>query len=196
MTLREQRYADLPAIDAMDAALQEAQARTAAAAGDFLADARVLQPYEVRIGELDAQAQQAEGAAALREPLDTMRTLSADLDLLSELMATLPVDDAAQRTRVVETISALYAKLNQARARAEQRRKQLGAGEAVAQFGAQFALFGQGIAGALSAARDPDACDQALSRLLLQLEEIEGRFGEHEQFLADIATKRLSLIHI
>ena len=194
MTLREQRYADGAAIDAFDAALQEAQARTAAAAGGFLADARVLQPYEVRIGELDAEAQRAEGAAALREPLDAMRTLSADLDLLSELMATLPVDDAAQRTRVVEAISALYARLNQARARAEQRRKQLGAGEAVAQFGAQFALFGQGIAGALSAARDPDACDQALSRLLLQLEEIEGRFGEHEQFLADIATKREELI--
>lgn len=194
MTLREARYVDLDAVAAFETALLDAQTRTATAVGAYLADPRVLQPYDASIRALDAEAQQATGVAALRAPLEAMRTLSADLDMLSELMATLPVDDAAQRTRVVEALSALYAKLNQARARAEQRRKTLGEGEAVAQFGAQFALFGQGIAGALSSARDPDACDQALSRLLLQLEEIEGRFGEHDTFLADIATKREELI--
>ena len=47
-------------------------------------------------------------------------SMSLDLDLLSNLLAGLPIEDAQQRTQVVETISELYARLNQARARAEQ----------------------------------------------------------------------------
>jgi len=194
LTLREQRYVDVAAIDAMESALQQAQADAGAATGVFLAGDKALQPYLDRVQSLDAEAQKSPGVAALQEPLRGMQTLSADLDLLSELMATLKMDDAAQRTRIVESISAIYARLNQARARAEQRRKSLGSSEAVAQFGAQFTLFGQSIASALSSARDPERCDQELSRLMVQLEELESQFGEHEQFLADIVSKREELL--
>ncbi len=194
LTIREYRYVDVAAIDAMEAELLAAQANTGAATGDFLAGDKALHPYAERVGVLDALAQKANSVAALQEPLQQMQTLSADLDVLSQLMATLRVDDATQRTRIVETISEIYAKLNQAKARAEQRRKTLGTGEAVAQFGAQFTLFGQSITSALSAARDPERCDQELSRLMVQLEELESQFGEHEQFLGDIVAKRDELL--
>jgi hypothetical protein len=57
----------------------------------------------------------------------------------------------------------------------------------VAQFAAQLALFSQSIVSALGLAQTPEKCDEQLARLLVQLEEIEGQFGEHEQFLGDIA---------
>ncbi|WWW34931.1 hypothetical protein V8017_18705 [Stenotrophomonas rhizophila] len=114
--------------------------------------------------------------------------------MLSELMAGLKVDDATARTRVVEAISAIYARLNQTRARAEQRRRSLGSAEAVAQFAAQFALFSQAITSALAMATDPERADEQMSRLLVQLEELESQFGEHEQFLGDILAKREELI--
>jgi hypothetical protein len=194
LTIREYRYVDVATIDAMEAELLEAQARTGTATGEFLAGDKALHPYAERVQALDALAQKANSVAALQEPQQQMQTLSADLDMLSELMATLRVDDATRRTRIVETISEIYARLNQAKARAEQRRKTLGTGEAVAQFGAQFTLFGQSITSALSAARDPDRCDQELSRLMVQLEELESQFGEHEQFLGDIVAKREALL--
>lgn len=194
LTLREQRYVDVAAIDAMEAALLQAQARAGAAAGTFLADEKSLQPYADRIQTLDAEAQRATGVAALQAPLQALQTLAGDLDMLSGLMASLEMDDAALRTRIIEAISTLYAKLNQARARAEQRRKGLASDEAIAQFGAQFTLFAQSIAAALSSARDPDRCDQELARLMVQLEELESRFGEHDRFLADIVAKREELL--
>ncbi|MFA5591196.1 MAG: AAA family ATPase, partial [Lysobacteraceae bacterium] len=76
----------------------------------------------------------------------------------------------------------------------EQRRRQLGSGEQVAQFGAQFALFSQSIASALSASTDPERCDEQLSRLLIRLEELESQFGEHSRFLDDILQKREELL--
>ena len=79
-------------------------------------------------------------------------------------------------------------------ARAPERRRSLGSAEAVAQFSAQFALFGQSIASALGLATDPERADEQLSRLMVQLEELESQFGEHEQFLGDILAKREELL--
>jgi hypothetical protein len=194
LTIRDLRYVDVPAIDAMGAELQAAHERIGVATGEFLAGDSALAPLAERLKVLDAQAQQAETAKGIGEAVAALEAMSADLDMLSELMATLKVDDAVQRTRVVEVISTLYAGLNQARARASQRRKTLGSAEAVAQFGAQFALFGQGVASALALATDPEKADEQLSRLMVQLEEIESQFGEHEQFLNDILAKREELL--
>ncbi|WP_024889704.1 DNA repair ATPase [Luteimonas huabeiensis] len=194
LTIRELRYVDTEAIDRMGEALQEAQDRVGAATGAFLAGDQALRPFAERLQEIDAAAQQAQTAKALAEQIERMQAMAADLDTLSELMATLKVDDATERTRVVEAVAGLYARLNQARARADQRRRALGSAEAVAQFGAQFALFGQAIASALGLATDPERADEQLSRLLVQLEELESQFGEHEQFLADILAKREELL--
>ncbi|MGY1518925.1 DNA repair ATPase [Luteimonas sp. A482] len=194
LTIRDYRYIDTAAIDAMGQALQLAQEQVGAATGEFLGGDKALAPLHERLQQLDAVAQQADTARVLAEQLSAMQAMSAELDMLSELMASLKVDDATQRTRVVEAISALYARLNQARARADQKRRSLGSAEAVAQFGAQFALFGQSIASALGLATDPERADEQLSRLMVQLEELESQFGEHEQFLGDILAKREELL--
>ncbi|TDK19559.1 AAA family ATPase [Luteimonas aestuarii] len=194
LTIREYRYIDTDAIDAMGVSLQEAHDRIGAATGEFLGSDAALQPYQQRLQEIDCAAQDAPSARALAAELQRMQAMSGELDMLSELMASLKVDDATQRTRVVEAISSLYARLNQARARAEQRRRTLGSAEAVAQFGAQFTLFGQSIASALGLATDPERADEQLSRLMVQLEELESQFGEHEQFLGDILAKREELL--
>jgi len=194
LTLRDYRYIDIPAIDTMVAALQEAHERVGTATGSFLADEKALAPLQQRLGELDARAQKAASARELAEAIDAMQGMAGELDMLSELMATLRVDDATQRTRVVDALSAIYAKLNQTRARATQRRRELGSAEAVAQFGAQFTLFGQAVSNALAMATTPERADEQLSRLMVQLEELESQFGEHEQFLGDILSKREEML--
>lgn len=188
--IRELRYIDTHAIDAMEAEVVEAHERVGAATSRFLAGETALQPFYDRLEALDRQAQNATTTAQMAEPLQAMAAMSADLDLLSALMASLRVDDPSERTRVVDALAAVYARLNQAKARAEQRRRGMGSEEAVAQFGAQFALFAQSVTSALASATDPERCDEQLSRLLVQLEELESQFGEHDRFLADILAKR------
>ena len=194
LTIREYRYIDVARLDAMEAELLAAHERVAAATATFLASEQALQPLLERLQSLDGEAQKAETVAQLGEPLAALEAMAGDLDMLSSLMASLRIDDATQRTRIIESISEIYARLNQAKARAEQRRKGLGSSETVAQFGAQFKLFGQGITNALAQAQDPERCDEQLSRLLVQLEELESQFGDHEQFLGDILAKREELL--
>ncbi|MDP3814309.1 DNA repair ATPase [Pseudomonas sp.] len=194
LTIRDYRYIDVARIDAMETELLAAQQRTALATSAFLASEKALQPYVTQLKLLDEQAQQAATVSQLNEPLQALQAMAGNLDMLSSLMASLQIDDATQRTRIVESISEIYARLNQAKARAEQRRKGLGSAETVAQFGAQFKLFSQGITNALAQAQDPERCDEQLGRLLVQLEELESQFGEQEQFLGDIMGKREELL--
>ncbi|MAP30142.1 MAG: DNA repair protein, partial [Pseudomonas sp.] len=123
LTIREYRYINVEQIDEMEAQLLAEHERLAAEVSSFLAGEQALAPYHQQLQELDASAEQAETVTQLAEPLEQLTAMAAGLDMLSELMASLRIDDATQRTRVVEAISELYAKLNQSKARAELRRK-------------------------------------------------------------------------
>ncbi len=189
-TISEYRYIDTNRIAELDAELVASADELGTKTVEFLADEQSLAPYLQQIAELDQQIEAANSVALLKPLIETMDAIARGLDLLSELMATLKVDDATVRTRIIDAISAVYAKLNQTRASAKHRQANLGSAEAVAQFSAQFKLFSQSINNALGLATDPDRCEEQLSRLLVQLEELESQFGEHEQFLADIIEKR------
>ncbi|PAM45960.1 hypothetical protein CEJ63_23365, partial [Acinetobacter baumannii] len=94
-------YIDTVRIEAMAAELVQAHDRVGAATGTFLAGDAALAPLTARMQALDDAAQQAASARQLDEQLDGLRGMAGDLDMLSELMAGLKVDDATARTRVV-----------------------------------------------------------------------------------------------
>ncbi len=191
--LKELRYADLPRIAAMDAALETEQQRIGERAMQFLAADTAFDGQRQALDKLALELPQLGTSPALGKLLATLDEQAAGLDLLTEQLGSLPGGDAVVRTSILDRISLIYADINRMRADARSRRKSLGANEARAEFGAQFKLFGQAVENALEFADTPEKCDDALTRLLAQLEEIEGRFAEQEDFLADIAEKRESV---
>ncbi|MAS24160.1 MAG: DNA repair protein [Oceanospirillaceae bacterium] len=193
MTVRDLRYIDLNRIDELDGELQKVEATLSERTVAFLSDEQALEPYQQKIDSINQEVEKAESIATLTPVIETIDNTAEGMDLLSELMGTLQVDDATVRTRIIDAISQVYAQLNQSKARARQKQKSLGSAEAVAQFSAQFKLFTQSIANALGMSTTPEKCDEQLSRLLVQLEELESQFSEYDQFLADIMEKREEL---
>ncbi len=124
---------------------------------------------------------------------ETLERTAENLDGLTSLLGSLSVADATLRTRILNSISTIFADVNKLRAEARQRRKQLTQGESAAEFSAQFGLFGQSVESALEQAETPERSDELLTGLLAQLEELEGRFAEQEDYLNEIAHKRESV---
>ncbi|HZI13640.1 MAG TPA: AAA family ATPase, partial [Myxococcus sp.] len=116
------------------------------------------------------------------------------LEVLGEVVGGLQVGDPLARARILEGISELFSRLNRVRASLQAKRKELSGREKRAEFGAQFKLLGQSIENALSQADKPERCDEALSKLTVLLEELEGRFGEFDEFLGQITQKREELL--
>ncbi len=188
--LRELRYVDLAKLDAMAAQVSAEQQRVGERAMAFLSDEKAFDGQKKSLADVAAALPNAQTATLIGEQLSALDKEAAGLDLLSEQLGGLPGGDAVQRTTILDRIAALYADINRLRADARQRRRSLGAAEQRAEFGAQFKLFAQAVENALELADTPEKCDDALTRLLAQLEEIEARFAEQEDFLADIATQR------
>ena len=189
-TLKELRYTDLARIEGLHTELVSEQLRVGERAMLFLADEQAFASHRQTIATLTTDLPKASTSQGIQRILDGLDQTAAGLDLLTEQLGGLPGGDAVQRTTILERISTLYTDINRLRADARSRRKALGSHEAAAEFHAQFKLFGQAVENALDFADSPEKCDEALTRLLAQLEELEGRFAEQENFLADIASKR------
>lgn len=188
--LRELRYTDLARIDTLDAELVAEQQRVGERAMQFLAEPGAFDGHREQLATLTHDLAAASTSTGLQRVLETLDAIASGLDLLTGQLGDLPGGDAVLRTAILDRVSTLYTEINRLRAEARSRRKNLGATEAAAEFGAQFKLFGQAVENALEFATSPQKCDEALTRLLTQLEELEGRFAEQDAFLADIATKR------
>lgn len=188
--LRELRYTDLALVERMDAELATEQQRVGERAMQFLAGEQAFDGHRRQLEQASADLAQATTTGSVSQVLGGLDEAAAGLDLLTEQLGSLPGGDAVTRTAILDRISALYADINRLRADARNRRRGMGAAEAAAEFGAQFKLFGQAVENALEFSDTPEKCDESLTRLLAQLEELEGRFAEQEQFLADIAAKR------
>ncbi|WP_037821257.1 hypothetical protein, partial [Streptomyces sp. NRRL B-3229] len=80
--------------------------------------------------------------------------------------------------------------VKRARATLDGRRRVLLADEQRAAFAAEFALLGASVTGSLASADSPDACDDQLARMLVQVEDLESRFSEFEDFLGHLADLR------
>jgi len=189
-TIKEYRYIDVARIETLEKQLQDVEATLSEQTLVYLSNAKALEPYLKKIDSLNIEVENAKTIATLRPLVETIENTASGLDLLSELMSTLKVDDATVRTQIIDGISQVYSKLNQSKATAKHKQKGLGSKEAIAQFSAQFKLFSQSIANALGLSTTPEKCDEQLSRLLVQLEELESQFSDFDQFLSDIIDKR------
>jgi len=190
VSLRELRYVDLEKVGELETRVAEEFDKLSDHTVEFLLRPEALDPYRHEIEELAENAQEVEKVADGVPIRERIEELSDGLELLTEIVTGLEIDDATERTRILEAISEVIASLNRARAIAEARRKELMASEGRAEFGVQFKLFSQNVSGALALADTPEKCDQQLSKLLLQLEDLESRFGEFDEFVEPLARKR------
>ncbi|NUP06894.1 MAG: AAA family ATPase [Polyangiaceae bacterium] len=190
ITLREMRYMNLPRVDELEKQVVGAYDDVSKGAVEFLLQPTALQPLVQRLSDVVGKVGEAQKATELKPIAEDVDKVGEGLQVLSDIINGLKIEDPTQRTRILEGISEAYSQLNRARATLAGRRKELAAAEGKSEFAAQFKLFGQNVVSSLALCDTPEKCDETLSRLLLALEELEGRFGEFDAFLSDLTQKR------
>jgi len=190
VTLREMRYADLAALDAITADLAGEVDATARRAVEFLRREDAFAGYQQSVEQLVTDAA-AIATVAAAEPVAARLTEQADgLRVVTEVVGGLDIADATVRVGILERIGEVLGGVNRARATLDARRRELAAVEGRAEFAAEFALLGQSVTTALAAADTPERCDEQLGKLMLQVEALESRFGEFDDFADRLSAKR------
>ncbi|MEM7355682.1 MAG: DNA repair ATPase, partial [Acidobacteriota bacterium] len=190
ISLRELRYVDRERLDTLEEEVVEALGRLGGETVQFLETEEALDPYRQELEQLEGRIETVEKTADAVPLEEGFEGIGDALELLTEVLGDLEIDDATVRTAILERISEVLGALNRGRALLTARCKTLRSSESVAEFGAQFKLFSQSVSGAIALADTPEKCDEQLSKLLLQMEDLESRFGELDDFVVELATKR------
>jgi len=190
ITLRSLRQVDTARVDGLEAQVVEQFERLTGHTVKFLLGDDALDPYHQKIADLVQRSEAIEKVAEAEPLRDQVETINEQLQMLTEVVGGLELEDSTQRTQILEAISEVLGSLNRCRALLENRRKELLSTEAVAEFAAEFNVFSQNVTSALGLADSPEKCDSELSRLMMGLEELESRYTEFDQFLEDLNTKR------
>ncbi len=190
ISLRELKYIDLAAVDALEKSVIEASDRLSHKCIEFLARDAAVDPYQQRV---DSQRSSIEAVKTVAESKQLDEQLAAgatELEMLIEIVSNLRIDDATQRTRIIDNVSAIYSSINQTRAVLKKRTRELMTTEGAAEFSAQLKLLNQAVINYIDVCDTPEKCDEYLTKLMVQLEELEGRFAEFDEYVSQLVEKR------
>ncbi|HET9504293.1 MAG TPA: DNA repair ATPase, partial [Hymenobacter sp.] len=190
ISLKELRYVDLPAVEKAAEELTETSKQVAGQTVEFLLRPDALKPYATRVQAIAEGVEKVQKTTEANEREKEANAVSSELELLIEVVGNLPMDDPTQTTRIIDSISTIYAGFNQIRAALKRRRQALAGTEAQAEFTAQLKLLEQALVNYLDLSDTPAKCDEYSTKLLVQLEELEGKFPDFDQFLTQLAERR------
>ena len=190
ITKKEVRFIDLVRLAALEGEVTTAFERVTVDCAAFLSKGDAFgelvtraDALAVRVGELQTAAL----VKGIREEIDRVAT---GVDLLGGVIGSLKIDDTTKRTSILENITDAFGRVNRARATIEGRYRELATKEGRAEFGAQVKLLAQSVASGLAQCDTPERCDAELTRLLVQLQELEGRFADIDELTAELVVKR------
>ncbi len=190
ISLQDVRYADVSTIEQLDQNVQESTEQLARRCVTFLLGDDALAPY---LKVVDAQTEAIEGVKKVsdaRKIEEEIATLGAELEMLIDVVSNLKIDDATQRTTIIDNISSIFATLNQVRAALKNRIQELASVEGAAEFSSQIKLLNQAVINYLDVCDTPDKCDGYLSKIMIQVEGLEGKFSDFDAFIVELTEKR------
>lgn len=188
--LRELPYLDVEAVDQLEAQTVTTSEKLGRSCVDFLLRDDSLDAYHQRLDELKEAVRSVETVAQSDEMDNQLTQMGVDLEMLIEIVSNLKIEDATQTTSIIDRISELFTVLNQLKAENKRGRAQLHSGEAKAEFRAQIKLLDQSVLNYLNLSDTVEKVDQYLSKLMVQLEELETRFATVDEFILQLSEKR------
>ncbi len=192
-TLKSVRYLDLERLAKLDQRLARMSDELAKGAVELLLKPEALAAWQAEIAATEASAASLAAVSEAKPVLERIDRAADGLDQLVGIVNSLEFSEAATRTAVLEGIGETYAQLNRARAVLAGRKNELGSKEAAADFAVQDRLLAQALANAIALCDSPEKCDEFAAKLQVQVEELEGRFADFEQYAAELASRRIDV---
>ncbi|WP_288438265.1 DNA repair ATPase [uncultured Chryseobacterium sp.] len=187
---RELKYADTALLDILEKSLAERYTELSNACVEFLLQEGALLPYEERAKQISADIIELQKAIDAKIIEENINTLSGQLELLVDIVNNLKIEDTSQSTQIIENISVIFARLNQERLELSKRKREISGKELASDFQAQITLFDQSVINFLELSQTPEKCDEYLTKLSIQLEEMETKFIDFDEFTEQIGSKR------
>lgn len=190
VTIKDTRYIHLESVENLENEVLRTFDRVSARAVEFFVDDGAFADFHSGLDRLESEISSATRTAELVDPQRSIEDLDEGLEVLTQVIGALEIDDPTVRTEILSRVSDVLAGLNRSRALAANKRKELLTSEGAAAFSVEMTLLAQAVYSELARATTPEAADEALGRLLLQVEDLETRFAEFDTELIEVGHRR------
>ena len=188
------KYVDTEKIDELKQALLQTNEKLSAKTVEFLLQDKALVPYEDKVKEQRGEVEKVKKVVDANKIEENCKLISSELELLIDILNSLKIEDTTQATKIIEKISLIFASLNEVRAQLKKKIDSLKSGEASAEFRAQLTLLEQSIVNYLELATSPEKADEYFTKVSVQVEELESKFADFDEFISIIADKRNEVV--
>ncbi len=190
IALHDIRYVATDFIQELEAEIATQTEKISQRCVQFLLDDKALLPYHDRVAEKQQALDGIKKVIDAKKLETEVTQIATDLEMLIDIVSNLAIEDTSQSTKIIDAISLIFSSINQLKAGIKNSIKSLGSKEASAEFVAQLKLVDQSIINYLDIANTPEKTDELLNKVSVQLEDLEGRFADFEDFISQIIEKR------
>ncbi len=161
---------------------------------DFLLEEKALEPYVERVDKIREHTAKIEKVIEADDIEIQIAKVSTELEMLIEIVSNLKIKDAVQTATIIDNISTIYSSFNKIKADLKRKKNELFLVEGKAEFSSQIKLISQAVINYLDLCDSPEKTDEYLTKLLVQVEELEGKFTEFNEFVEQIGIKREEIL--
>lgn len=190
ISLKELRYVNLDEVTGLEKKTAKSLDQLSQSCVEFLLREESLDPYRQYIEENRRSVDGIKKVLEANELEETLITQGSELEMLIDIVSNLKIEDSTQTTQILDSISEIYGELNQVKVLLKNKKKDLQSTEVVAEFNAQLRLLNQGIINYLDLCDLPAKCDEYLTKLMVQLEELEAKVSDFDEFIEELSEKR------
>lgn len=193
VSLRDLRYTDVKIVDTLDKAVKEKNDEFSNKCVQFILQPEGLKVYSDKVKVLQESIEKVTKSKEGKELTEKMDETSSDLELLIDIVGNFNIEDPTMTTEIIEKISALFSHLNNAKAKVKIRVDDYSRKEMTTQFNSQMKLLSQAVVNYLEVSDTVDKCDSYLNKVMVQIQELEGKFAEFDDYVVQLSEKREEL---
>lgn len=193
VSLRDLRYTDIEKVDSLDSKVKEKNDEFSNKCVQFLIQPEGLKIYADKVQELQLEIEKVTKSMEGKELTGRMDENSKELELLIDIVSNFKIEDPTITTEIIEKISSLFSLLNNAKARVKTRVEEFCKQEMATQFNSQMKLLSQAVVNYLDVSDTVEKCDLYLNKVMVQIQELEGKFSEFDEYIEKLNEKREEL---
>ncbi|TYQ15588.1 UNVERIFIED_CONTAM: Holliday junction resolvasome, helicase subunit [Acetivibrio alkalicellulosi] len=193
VSLKDLRYTDISLVESLEDKVKQKNEDFSKRCVDFLLTPEGLKPYIQQVELHNEKVGKIEKTMEGKALGEEMSKTSSELELLIDIVTNFKIEDTTKTTEIIDSISSIYSKLNQGKARLKTCMDDLLKTEGSAQFHSQMKLLNHAVVNYLDISDSVDKCDEYLNKVIVQIEELEGKFADFEEYIVDLTEKREEL---
>ncbi len=190
ISIRNERYIDVDAIEKMKVRIEEQKEYVNEKLLNLLQDRKSFDDYFNSIDKIELKMGDVEKVVDV-EPLEQeLESVNFNVTTINSEINNIEVKDSTITSTILDYVSEVFAKLNQTSAKLRNLKKSFLSKEAKTEFAAQFKLLSQSVSNGIGRADSPESCEEELAILVSQVEKLESKFSDFDEYLEEIYAKR------